>query len=234
MSLKKKVVLVGVLGVAMASSAVSAQSMFASTETRHFTDYQFDRASGRAFNQDASRPPYTNESICGGVLEITQSPLFGSRNDYKDLYPVLGQIDAELSQIGAIHDDVRPIIEEMLLNAKNQIDEGIKLEKEMRESIQADIRDYPESASELQSVLSDSISLSYEAWRSANLNTMDSIMGMLDFYHSKRRTPMVTKLRDINSLDEWTLCRAYWNAEIEGSWSNNHLRDVIRGADRQL
>lgn len=232
MKIKLLAVAIGAIGLSLAAGSAMAFYGGTSENPKHFQNFQFDKAEGERFHSSGYYPN-TNEDICGKATSIDQSPSFGKRSEYKDLYHTIGQMHAELSQIRVVGSEPTEIAEEIIASAKEQIDFGIELKNKNKQDISESAERHPGQAEQFLDMIEDSDQRTAEAIENVNKNAMETILAMMNHYKSERPQGMMGMSHpQYTVLEEWTLCRALWNQEIEANYRLKHLEDAIRGVDR--
>lgn len=224
---KKTIITAGIMCLTISSLAQAAPF--------DFSRYAFDLADGERYYHDVRQRPYLDESHCGPASTIDQSRLFGSYDDYGDLLPVIGQIDAELSQMRHIDSRTRSLVRDMLEVSAEQVLTSIQVDQYNARQRERHLAQDVISDEQVNRLYDASGTLTDRSRESTNLNAMETIIPILKRGRFTIPHGMMEHYgRPLSAYDAWSECRAFWNAEIEGQYPLNHLRPLIRGENRQF
>lgn len=122
MKKSKAAILVALLTSLSMSGSVQAKSSNGGYAFDNAGDYEYGRSKYEVYYQSYL-------SACGPYQTTNQSDIFGSHETYEVLYPVIGQMDAELGQISAIKSRTRQSVVKILKETKQVMDIGYTMEK---------------------------------------------------------------------------------------------------------
>lgn len=114
------------LAAILAGLAISGTAQADVTGTR----YDFDGAGEYEYGRSKYEVYYSSYlSMCGSYQTINESGIFGEKEVYDALYPVIGQMDAELEQVSAVKGGTRRSMVDIFKETKQVMDVGYTMEE---------------------------------------------------------------------------------------------------------